>query len=449
MIGAGMAGLAAARRLHAAGAEVTLLERASRPGGRAGHAGRESWWFDSGAHAVSSADSALLGFVGEAGLAAQALPLRPLLLAQMHRGRAAPVSPRDWSGAARIPGLRWRDALRLVRLERLLSRFDAILDPHAPERGARLDDRSAADFARLYFGASALSHWAAPLLAETCGGDPAEASRLLLMGLLRQRRWATPGSLRVGLGRLVEAAAEPLDVRLGSEVEAIEERGGRLEVRLAGGDPLDAEAVVVATRADAARRIAAPLLVSAEDDHLAGVAYAPAVVLHAALSRSLAGVATRLRFPAGSGWPLASATLECGVPESPELPPARVPGRAGAVSLVASPAWSRARLDAPDESLEKELLPSLDRLNPSASGWLEFTRVERHREAWPRFDVGHGRALARLRGVLADRRAAGRRLYLAGDHLALPTLDGAVASGRRAADEALADLGVTPRGAPR
>jgi predicted NAD/FAD-dependent oxidoreductase len=58
----------------------------------------------------------------------------------------------------------------------------------------------------------------------------------------------------------------------------------------------------------------------------------------------------------------------------------------------------------------------------------------------PRFVPGHFRKLARLRQVGADQRAAGRRLYLAGDYLAGPWLDAALGSGLRAADELIADF---------
>ncbi len=57
--------------------------------------------------------------------------------------------------------------------------------------------------------------------------------------------------------------------------------------------------------------------------------------------------------------------------------------------------------------------------------------VQRFPLAWPRFDVGHYRALAQLRAVEADRAAAGRPLFFAGDWLAAPTLEGAVASWRK------------------
>ena len=70
-----------------------------------------------------------------------------------------------------------------------------------------------------------------------------------------------------------------------------------------------------------------------------------------------------------------------------------------------------------------------------------FVHVGRHPEAMPRFVPGHLRGLAHLRRVQTDRRAAGRRLYLAGGYLAGPWLDAALGSGRRAANELLADLG--------
>jgi len=442
VVGAGLAGLAAARRLREHGAEVTVLERAERLGGRATHDEREGGWFDAGAQAVSSADRELLALVAECGLAAELLPLRPVALAQLQRGVTVAIDPGGGRGIAGLPGVRRIDALRLLRLERILARFGAILDPSFPEKGVRLDDRSLADFVRLYFGRSVLERWAGPFVACTCQAEEARASRLLFLLLLRLRRWATCATLRGGLGTLAEAAAAPLDVRLGASAEAIEpgaDGGIRIRVESAGAAPeIEADAVVVAARAGAAGRIAAPLLAPAERDHLEAVRYTPAVVLHATLERPLLPMATRVRFPHVEGWPLEVAAIE------PTLEGGQ--GREGgpaAVSLVATAAWSRDRIDVPQETLEKELVGVLDRLQPGASGWVRATQLRRHREAWPSFEVGSFRSLARLRRVLADRRAAGRRLYLAGDYLALPTLDGAVSSGRRAADDAAADLGLS------
>ncbi|MDH3686529.1 MAG: FAD-dependent oxidoreductase, partial [Myxococcales bacterium] len=57
VVGAGLAGLAAAGELRERGARVTVLERADRPGGRATSDVRDGCTFDSGAQLISAADS--------------------------------------------------------------------------------------------------------------------------------------------------------------------------------------------------------------------------------------------------------------------------------------------------------------------------------------------------------------------------------------------------------
>jgi protoporphyrinogen oxidase len=68
--------------------------------------------------------------------------------------------------------------------------------------------------------------------------------------------------------------------------------------------------------------------------------------------------------------------------------------------------------------------------------------VRRYRQAFPRFDVGRHREIARFRKFQRDLRARGRRLYFAGDYLVGPSLEGAVTSGLRAADQIVRDFGI-------
>ena len=56
--------------------------------------------------------------------------------------------------------------------------------------------------------------------------------------------------------------------------------------------------------------------------------------------------------------------------------------------------------------------------------------------------AGAYRELARFRHVQRDRRSLGRRLYFAGDYLAGPRFEDAVASGARAAVDLAADMAV-------
>jgi oxygen-dependent protoporphyrinogen oxidase len=327
----------------------------------------------------------------------------------------------------------------LRRLARLLRRFRGILDPHSPESAERLDDRSIAEFTRLYFGRSVLDGWVAPFVADAALCDPDSASRLLFLLCYVARRYAPVGTLRSGLADLAQALAPADATRLQAVVEALEPGEGRVTVRVAESDgeqSIDTDAVVLAAPAPVARVIADPLLQTAERDFLARAGYQAAIVMAVALDRTVVGCATRTRIPEREGWPAATIAIQPGgagapAPEGKEL-----------ALVTASGGWSRAHLETPDEIVEKDLLGLLQRLHPGSSSAVCFSTVRRHHQAFPRFDVGRYRAIARFRGVQRDLRARGRRLYFAGDYLVGPSLEGAVTSGLRAADQIISDFGI-------
>jgi len=439
VIGAGIAGLAAARRLRERGCQVTVLERSERVGGRATSDQREGFCLDSGAHQVCAKDRNLLGWIASAGFEERFLPLRPFRLAQLRGGEASPIDPVGVLGVARLPGVRFHEALRLRRLARILRRFRGILDPDRPESAARLDDRSIAEFTRLYFGRSVLDGWVEPFVADASLSDPDSASRVLFLLQYVARRYAPVGTLRSGLADLAQALAPDDATRLGASVQALEPVGERITVRVAERDgerSVDTDAVVLATPAGAARAIADPLLQTAERGFLARARYAAAIVMAVALDRTVVGCATRTRVPDGEGWPVAVIAIQPGgagapAPEGKEL-----------ALVTASGRWSQAHLKTPDEIVEKDLLGLLQRLHPGSSSAIGFSAVRRYLQAFPRFDVGRYREIARFRSVQRDLRAGGRRLYFAGDYLVGPSLEGAVTSGFRAADQILSDLGI-------
>lgn len=433
-----MAGLSAASSLRRRGCEVRILERRASLGGRATSREREGFVLESGAHLVGARDRQFQALIHEACLGDELLPLRPLRLGQVHEGKVHPIEPQGWRGVAHLRGVRSFEALRLHRFGRLLRRFEGLMDAGAPERAARLDDRSVADFTRLYFGRSVLVRWVAPLLAADLQADVEEASRLLFWRHYEARQYTPVGSLRGPLMRLAEALEHPEQDRMEARVDALEPgSGGRILVQSGATGGLEAEAVVLAVPAGQAVQAAAQLLTPPERELLGRGRSAAAIVMCAALDGRPSDQATRIRVPPAEGWPLASVTFEPGGARGTGC---RAPEGASLAVLVASDAWSRAHLEASDEVVEKELLGFLERLRPGASGGLRFVTLRRTRHALPRFDVGRYREIRQLRKVESDRRAQGRRLYLAGDHLVAPNLEGAVASGRRAAEALLADL---------
>lgn len=434
VLGGGLAGLAAAWRLARAGLAVEVLEREAAVGGRAAPATLDGVEVDPAAHRVSTGDRTLRRLLAELGRERELVALSGEECLQLQRGRLVPAPPADPLQVARLPGVRRLHALRLFRLARLLRQHASRLDPGVPERGVRLDDRSVGDFARLYFGESVLDGWIAPALAAEALVEPEETSRLLFLLRHAARADASPARLAGGPGALVRALGERLGLRPRAEALAVEAASeGRLRVRLrGGGEPHEAHALVLALPARDAARLATSLLVGAERDFFAGAREAAALTLVARLEGARLSRSRHVVVSSGEGLPLVSLALE--VPESAGGPAA---GPALAV-LRAGDGFARSHAGAPDEAVAKELLRGLSRLQPDALPGA--TRVFRWEAALPRFDVGRYRALERFQRVQRDRRAAGRRLYFAGDWLVDPSIEGALRAGERAAAAVLEDL---------
>lgn len=444
VIGAGFAGLAAAWRLQRAGHEVSILERRARAGGRIGCDVHEGVHLDHSLETLHAGDRHLLRWIGELGLDAAMLPLRPIQIAQV-RGRVSkPIDPQSLSGVAVIPGVGFRDAARLLRWPRLMARYRPFLDPTAPERAASLDFRSVADFARLYFGQSVYERWIAPEVEDVFGGEASETSRVsaLLNWSARSTgrgRSAFHGVTRRPLAEITERAAELLPIRFEVEATRVEQAvaSGRFavhcEARTGGRGELEADAIVIATAPREAGALIAGIAVPAERDHLAAVAFAPEIVLSIALSRPPTGMPQRVRVPAVEDQPIQSLLLEPGLDEG------RAPRGAGLAVIRATERFARAHAATTGQVVEKGLLAGLERLFPSVAASVEHSVLHRRADSVPRFDVGTYRALERFRRVQADRRALGRRLHFAGDHLIGPTVESSVVSGFRAAADLLAD----------
>lgn len=438
VVGAGIAGLGAAWHLARRGVAVAVLEREARPGGRASSVTQEGFTFEPLSPLLSTADAGLLAWIDEVGARDELLPLRLILTAQVHRNRVSEVDPRGLLDFPRIPGVKPHQALRLVRLSRLLTRYQSSLEASAPERAADLDDRSLADFGALYFGRSVVDYWMAPFLTADSLGDERETSRVHFL-----RRYSSHASARSGLPRgtlsdLLELAAGKLQVLYGAEVTGVEAKPrGSVTVayRCDGKErEVSATAVVISVPAPDAARIAAPVLSGAERESLARIRYTPSVTLALATHRSWAHHPQLIRVPHAEDSPLETALLE------PGLIAGRVPDRHGSVTLRATGRWSEASFGVPDDAVEKELLDAFERFHPGVRNTVLFSRVLRLERALPRFGVGHYREIARLARVETEERRAGRRVYLAGDYRMDPSWDGALASGRRAAGAAEADL---------
>lgn len=146
VVGAGIAGLAAAWQLKRGGCDVTVVEAAERAGGRIRSAPFHGHVIECGAQFPSSGYRHLMPLFGEAGLDAQLVKTSPWAAFE-HRGRLFRVhARRPWT----IPAsglLGWRDSVRVSRARAALLARVRALDPNRYAAFAEFDDADAAHWA--------------------------------------------------------------------------------------------------------------------------------------------------------------------------------------------------------------------------------------------------------------------------------------------------------------
>lgn len=209
IIGAGMAGLAAARRLTASGLRVTVLEARDRIGGRV-HTRREPGWpvpVEAGAEFVHGTPAETWAVIRAAGLAAYEI-------AEDHRdGSASPPRPLDF-------GDLWDRLLsRLARLQGADLSFAEFLERHGSDLSPA-ERRQAIAYVEGFNAADAgivSTHWICDTeRALAQGGD---GSFRIQDGYDRVADW-----LRAS------ANPEKLDLRLSTVVSSIRWRRGQVEL---------------------------------------------------------------------------------------------------------------------------------------------------------------------------------------------------------------------------
>ncbi len=302
VVGGGIAGLAAARRLEAVlpDADVVLLERDARLGGKIATERVDGFVIEAAPDSFLSRKPRGVGLCEELGLAGELVGRRPENERTfVRRGRDLHPLPSGLTGMipTNLDALRESELLSPAGRERLAAEPEV---PVAPPGG----DESIASFVSRRLGREAYEAFVEPLMTGIYGGDGEQLSLAatfpqlrvlelehgsLIRGLVAQSQATASGrpaflTLRPGMDALVDAVVAGLErarIVTGAGVRRVAAAGSAYRVELDEGDALEADAVILAVPA-----FAVAALVESLDEELAGahagIPYASSVVVTAA-----------------------------------------------------------------------------------------------------------------------------------------------------------------------
>lgn len=408
VVGGGLAGLAAARTLATAAIPTVLLEAGPEVGGRVATDDVDGFRLDRGFQV-------LLDSYPEARRALDfaALDLRPFAAGALIRrgdrmGRVADPWRAPLAGVRSLVSgvLTPADAWRMMRL-----RSDALRgEPLGGDAALQTAARSLADRG---FSERAIEGFFRPFFGGVLLDPQLSAPRPwfeFLFAMFATGRATLPAAGMRAIPRQLAASLPTGTVRTGARVRAL--RPGLVE--LDGGETLRARAMILATDA----RHLAVLVPGTRAPHWVGCA-----TLHYAAAATPLGEPVLLL----NGEPRTGPVNHLCVPS--DVAPSYAPAGRHLVSATAIGVPA-----ADDAALDRDARRQLARWFGASvvDGW-QLLRVSRVTHALPRLTPGldPGRAVRLADGI-----------YACGDHLETPSINGALRSGRRAAEALLSDWGV-------
>ena len=436
VVGAGAAGLAATRALRKGGVEVITLEERERAGGRLAGAARDGFTLDLGAQFFFRHFDTAFRLCRELGLAEQVVPF-PFKVATWRDGGLNPLN------VSLDPRLHWRDRRELLGFR--------LLSPHGMLEAARLlalvfgrrrdlhfvdyrnaldlDGESLAELVRRRGGGEALEFFFQPLASCLTLGEPEDLGAAYGLALAW---YALHGlfTLRDGMGTLSEALHRECgeSVLLSTPARRIVIEGKAVKGVETESGFLDADAVICATTASQALRLLTDLPEGVRKT-LRGVRYS-------ACCHAMFGLPRRL-LP--EGWyavalPRSSRSPLSGFTDNSIKSPRYAPPGGGMVHCFTYGRHARELNAARDEEVLALLLGEVRRFSPSPPADPVFGLVQRWKEAVCLSPPGMLREITRLK---AEMRGEIKGLYLAGEYLYMPSVEGALRSGMDAADAAM------------
>jgi phytoene dehydrogenase-like protein len=425
IVGAGLAGLRCAELLQRAGFETLLLEASDRPGGRVRTDVVDGFHLDRGFQILLTAYPET-----KAALSYRALKLRRFIPGALvwHGGRFHRFSDpfREPVNAARFlfdDIVTFRDKLRVARLRAHVGRG-------GPESLFRPKDQSTHAFLRQFgFSPKMIDRFFAAFFGGVFLENELQTSAHYFEFLFRMFAEGAAAVPAEGMERIPQQMAaklQPGTLELNTRVTAIARRQQRFAVTTKGGDTIEAKQLVLAVAEHALRPLLADLLPHTRAQARAQRSWNSTTTLYYAAPRSpIDGPILALNGEGPDGGPINNLAVMSQVskryaPEGQELI---------AVSVVSV---------APKDD---EAMKSLEvQVREHAERWFGAEAVKGWRlvGAYP---IEYALPLARTTQWEASATRVTDNVYSCSDAQETPSLQGALASGRRAAEAILAQRG--------
>ncbi len=428
VLGAGIAGLAAAHELARRGIKATVFEAQPSPGGRMQTADVDGLRFEGGADFFSDNYTQMKAFADELGIPwipYDRFPSQRFMRnGKTHilhlRGLHDIIHQPLLSIPARIALLRWLVRIRSVKTP--LDFFDLSSLP------AKLDVSDAASYLSRHIHKEINDFIADPFTGAMQFHRTDEISAAALTSLLQMMisptRKFTPRYTQGGIAAIARALADRADVRYGASIRRIE--GSDAGVTLTFDTNRERfDAAVVAVPAYAARL----LLTSPtpqQERVLSSARYAATITVGLMVPHDAADRSHCTYVPFVEHEPIASYTFEQNKSD------AFTDGRFGVMHVYLREAFARQLMDASDTEVFNRTTALLPQVCPELRGRERDIRplaLARWPNAMPKFDHGY---IGTVREFMREHQGQ-NQLYFAGDYLNAPWTEGAARSGIRAA----------------
>ena len=411
VVGAGIAGLAAAFRLRQGGFEVTVLEASDHVGGRMRTIDRDGYRVDTGALMLSSQYKAMAALAVDAGLGGELVKTTNTIgfLRDGTVHRLSTSNPVDGLTTKLMP-VRDKVAMGLIAVD--LVRAWSKLDSYNLDQAVGMDDENLLDYARRRgLSQGTIDAFIEPLAMSLAFDDAREMSEVGFLWALRRvfggRFFTFPG----GVGTLPTTLAAGLDVTLDARVHHVQEHPGGVTVHWEGASgpaSVEATAAVIALPGPEVGAIY-PCLDDERRSILNGIAYASSMHVHFGLKRAPAETSSMVYTTPDLHDGLGVTFFEH------NKGPGRAPAGKGLLSTYWHGRWSARHWDLDDEKIIGLARATAAKVFPDAlgdPGNIDMEFVSRARHCVVLNDPGRCREQARLVALCHPT----SRVQLAGDY---------------------------------